>query len=420
MPAGFLFILCYPDGMTINQKINGLVSFASNSPGVPTGYGQQGEYLINRMIKAGMTVAAMSNYGHEGGIETLKLQTGKIPHYPRSFTGYSVDSLPYNHRHFKDQHKDLTDAIFVLYDSWVYNGNPELDKENIVIWAPIDHVTLPPGVIAFLQKPNVTVISMAPDGQQQLNSAGIKNTYIPHVIDTQTYKPTFEISGRKTRDYLQCAEDDFIVGMVAANKSNGVTHRKAFAENILAFSIFQRKYKNAKLYLHTEPSKLMGGFHLINLLKACGIPSDAVIFPDPLDYRYGIKRKDMAALYTNFDVLLATSYGEGFGVPTMEAQACGTRAIVSNWAASKDLVSENSWKVEGMPFWDEPQTAWFKIPVVEGIVQALEKAFEAERGVDETSIKFASDFEDAKVWQEKWQPFWSDYFAKKSNDTSTK
>lgn len=417
MPGGFL--LCYIFCMTINQ-INGLISFASNSPGVPTGYGQQTEYLINRMVKAGMTVAAMSNYGHEGGIETLKLQAGKIAHYPRSFTGYSADSLPYNHRHFREKHKDLPNAIFILYDSWVYNGYPELDKENIVIWAPIDHVTLPPGVVAFLQKPNVTTVSMAPDGNEQLTNAGIENTYIPHALDLKTYKPTFEIRGKDTRKHLQTSPDDFLVGMVAANKTNGIIHRKAFAENILAFSIFQRKHPEAKLYIHSEPSKLMGGFNLVNLLKACGIPPQTVIFPDFLDYRYGLSRKDMAALYTAFDVLLAPSYGEGFGIPTVEAQACGTRAIVSNWAASKDLVSENSWKVEGMPFWDEPQTAWFKIPIVDNIVSALELAYQAERGVDEISVKFASDFEDGKVWQEKWQPFWSDYFAKQSDSSSSK
>lgn len=417
MPGGFL--LCYIFCMTINQ-IKGLVSFASNSPGIPTGYGQQTEYLINRMLKAGMTVAAMSNFGHEGGIETLKLQAGKIQHYPRSFTGYSVDSLPWNHRHFRDKYKDLPNAIFILYDSWVYNGYPELDKENVVIWAPIDHITLPPGVISFLQKKNVTVVSMAPDGNQQLNNAGIKNTYIPHAIDLKTYKPTFDVQGVEARKYLQVSKDDFLVGMVAANKTNGIIHRKAFAENILAFSLFQRKYPEAKLYIHSEPTRLMGGFQLTNLLRACGIPADSVIFPDPLDYRYGISRKDLAGLYTAFDVLLAPSYGEGFGVPTVEAQACGTRAIVSNWAASKDLVSENSWKVEGMPFWDEPQTAWFKIPFVESIVSALENAYKAERGVDEVSIKFASNFEDGKVWQEKWQPFWSDYFAKQSDSSSSK
>jgi glycosyltransferase involved in cell wall biosynthesis len=406
--------------MTINQKIDGLVSFASNSPGVPTGYGQQAEYLVNRMLEAGMTVAAMSNYGHEGGIDTLRLANGEIPHYPRSFNNYSVDTLPWNHRHFRDKHKDLPNAVFILYDSWVYNGSPELDKENVVIWAPIDHITLPPAVAQFLKKPNVTVVSMAPDGAEQLKQAGIESTYIPHGVDTKVYKPTTTMKGMPTREFLGISSTDFLVGMVAANKSNGVIHRKAFAENILAFSLLQKKYPDAKLYIHSEPSKLMGGFQLTNLLKACGIPADSVIFPDPLDYRYGITRENMAALYSAFDVLLAPSYGEGFGVPTMEAQACGTRVIVSNWAASKDLVSKNSWKVEGIPFWDEPQISWYKIPLVDSIVLALEQAYQAERGTDLVSIEFAKEFDERTIWNSKWHSFWTDYFAKQSNNSSSK
>jgi len=398
--------------MATNNKIQGLLSFASNSPGVPTGYGQQAEYLINRISQSGITVAAMSNYGNEGGIQNLKVRGGKIPHYPRSFSGYSVDTLPLNHRHFRAKHpEDLKDAIFILYDSWVYNDNPALDEENIIIWAPIDHITMPPKVAQFLKKPNVTVVSMAPDGFEQLKDNGIESTYIPHGIETKVYKPTDTIRGKPAREFLQCEDDTFLVGMVAANKSNGLVHRKAFAENILAFSLFQKKYPDAKLYIHSEASRSMGGFNLVNLLKSCGIPAGSVIFPDPLDLRYGLERKDLAALYSSFDVLLAPSYGEGFGVPTVEAQACGTRVIVSSWAASKDLAGPSSWQVSGVPFWDEPQIAWFKMPLVDSIVKALELAYEAPRGVDQESIDFAAQFDEAKIWREKWEPFFRDYFA---------
>lgn len=396
--------------MGTSTKINGLISFASNSPGISTGYGQQAGYLVNNMLSAGMKVASMSNFGQEGTVSTLKLKRGSIPHYPRSFQGYSVDVLPTHHNHFKSKHPNLKDAIFILYDSWVYNGYPDLDKENVIIWAPIDHITLPPRVIQFLQKENVTTIAMSPDGRRQLEAAGIESTYIPHTVDTSIYKPTFEINGRPVREHFQCNDDNFIVGMVAANKSNGLVHRKAFSENILAFSAFQRKHPEARLYIHSEASKSMGGFDLVTILKSCGIPQNTVIFPDPYDYRYGIDQKDMAAIYTGIDVLLAPSYGEGFGCPTIEAQACGTRTIVSNWAASQDLVSENSWKVEGQPFWDEPQSAWFKIPYVDAITAALEEAYSTKTGVDKKSIEFAKQFDDSKVWKEKWVPFLTDYF----------
>lgn len=398
--------------MATNDKIQGLLSFASNSPGVATGYGQQAEYLTNRISQSGITLAVMSNYGNEGAIQNLKLRGGKVAHYPRSFSGYSVDTLPMNHEHFKAKHSpDLKDAIFILYDSWVYNDNPALDDYPIIIWAPIDHITMPPRVAKFLQKDNVTVVSMAPDGKEQLDAAGIDNTYIPHGVETKVYKPTDTIRGKDVKDFLQIEDDTFLVGMVAANKSNGLVHRKAFAENILAFSMFQKKVPNAKLYIHSEASRSMGGFNLVNLLKSTGIPPKSVIFPDPLDLRYGLERRDLAAIYSGFDVLLAPSYGEGFGVPTVEAQACGTRVIVSSWAASKDLAGPNSWQVAGVPFWDEPQAAWFKMPLVDSIVKALELAYEAPRGVDEESIKFAAQFDEAKIWREKWDPFFRNYFG---------
>jgi len=393
--------------MTINQ---GLISIASNTPGMPTGYGQQAEQLAERLIKSGFKIAAMSNYGLEGAVQKLHLRTGKIPHYPRGI-GYSDDVLPIHHEHFKSKNSGLNDAILILYDCWVYR-NPKLDDYKLISWVPLDHVTPPPAVIKFLSKENVTPITMAPHGKEQLDAAGISNTYIPHAIDTKMYKPTPEIAGQPGKQFIG-SEDKFLVGMVAANKSNGMVHRKAFAENLLAFSAFHKRHPDSMIYLHTDPTKAVGGFDLITLLKAVGLPPESVIFPDPVELRYGMSQKHMAGLYSAFDVLLAPSYGEGFGVPTIEAQSCGTRAIVSNWAASKDLVSEDSFLVEGIPFWDEPQFAWFKIPHVDSIVEALEKAYAADRGTSETSRNFAMQFDADKVFKEKWLPFFQEFFSTK-------
>jgi glycosyltransferase involved in cell wall biosynthesis len=159
-------------------------------------------------------------------------------------------------------------------------------------------------------------------------------------------------------------EDTFLVGMVAANKANGQIHRKAYAENLLAFAIFRKKYPNSQIYIHSEPTRVYGGFDLPILLRSIGLDKSAVVLPDRDMLRTGYPDSAMAAFYSAMDVLLSTSYGEGFGIPTVEAQACGTRVITSNFAASKDLVSEESWKVDGQPFWDEAQSSFFSIPSV--------------------------------------------------------
>jgi glycosyltransferase involved in cell wall biosynthesis len=143
---------------------------------------------------------------------------------------------------------------------------------------------------------------------------------------------------------------------------------------------------------------------LLNILGSLGVKKEQVIFPNPQDYRFGLAQSDLAALYTRMDVLLAPSLGEGFGVPSVEAQSCGTRVIGSNWAATPDLVSPDSWLVDGQLSWDAGQDAWWMTPNVSSLVNALEESYKAERGTSQVAIDFASQFDVEKVWDESWLP----------------
>ena len=389
--------------MTTYEHLKAAIALASNSPGTPTGYGQQGKQLVERMLKHGMKVAALSNYGLEGQQTELVIDKHKIPHYPKGLTLYSADVIPVWSQDFFNKHKDYKPFVFTLYDVWVYNQLQ--DEGEIISWVPMDHITITPGVREFVTKPNVTTITMAPHGQEIMESLGLPSTYIPHGIDTSVYKPTYEIAGTNIRDFMGIPQDAFLVGMVAANKANGQIHRKAYAENLLAFAMHLKKHPDSLLYIHTEPGRGYGGFDIAVLLKAMGIPKENVLMPDPYLLRAGYPEEHMAGFYTAMDVLLSTSYGEGFGLPTVEAQACGTRVITSNYAASKDLASEDSWKVDGQPFWDEAQGSFFQIPSINGITNALNAAYEGERGRSQKAIDFAKQFDADLIWETKWLPF---------------
>lgn len=390
------------------EKLHGVVSVASNSYGAPTGYGKQAQLLIDKMVKHGLKVANLSNYGLEGRIEEIKTPHGKVAHYPRGFKPYSEDVIPVWHNHFTAQHPDIKSAVLTLYDVWVYN-DVQFDG-NIISWTPLDHVTLPPGVLRFLLRHNVTPITMSPHGQRQLEAAGIESTYIPHAIDTKVFKPTYEVFGVPTREYLDVPEDAFLVSIVAANKANGLVHRKSFAENLMAFAMFHKMHPDSYLYIHAEPSNTFGGFILPNLLKACGLTDEFVRILNTDVNRVGYPDEFLAGVMTASDVGLQVSYGEGFGVPQVEFQACGTRVIASSWAASPDLAGEDSFLVEGQPFWDEPQQSWYQIPIVNSIVQALNLAYEEERGVCDGAIEFAKQFDVETVWAWRWLPFLRDFF----------
>jgi glycosyltransferase involved in cell wall biosynthesis len=349
-------------------------------------------------------VAALSNFGLEGNISTLETKHGPIAHYPRGYTLYSGDVLDTHHKHFLAG-REIPNAILTLYDAWVYLDVPALEELKFWSWTPVDHLSVPPKVAAWAKRPNVKTIAMSPFGQKQFQAIGVDSTYIPHAVDTSVYKPTDNIDGYSLKQYMGVGEDDFIVGMVAANKANGSIHRKAYAENLLAFAMFRQKHPNAYLYIHAEPSRVFGGFHLATLIKSVGLTEDAVLFPDPHKLRYGYSTEEMAGLYSAMDVLLHASYGEGFGVPAIEAQACGTRVIGSNWAATPDLLGEDSWLVDGQPFWDEAQSTFFQIPLIPSLVTALEQAYATPRGVSTASVEFSKQFEVETVYEQYWKPF---------------
>ena len=386
------------------KPLSGAVSVWSNSYDSPTGYGQQVKLLVDRLVRDGADVAMLSNYGLEGIINTINTPYGKVKHFPRGLDLYSNDVAPNDHQMFISKFPDLNDVFISLYDVWVMKSKQYDKLRKIGAWVPLDHVTMPPEVEAFLKKSNVTPIAMAPNGVRQMEKAGIECEYVPHAIDTKVMKPTYKLSNGKSARELIAPKDKFVVGMVAANKASGMVHRKAFSENIMAFSIFQKKYPDAILYLHTDPMGRSGGWNLPSLLSSLSIPEDAVCFPDPNDYRFGLSHSDLAAFYTAFDVMLATSYGEGFGVPTMEAQACGTRVIGSNWAATPDLVSEDGWLVDGTPAWDSGQNAWWQTPNIPSIVKALEEAYAESREKSQVSIDFAKEFDVENVWKKYWLP----------------
>jgi glycosyltransferase involved in cell wall biosynthesis len=219
------------------------------------------------------------------------------------------------------------------------------------------------------------------------------------------------VFGIPTREYLDVPEDAFLVSMVAANKANGLVHRKAFAEQLMAFAMFRETHPDAYLYLHSEPSPVFGGFNLPNLLKAVGLSDEFVRVLNSDVNRTGYPEEFLAGVMSASDVGLQATYGEGFGVPVLEFQAAGTRVITSNWAATQDLAGEDSFLVDGQPFWDEPQQSFYQIPNIGSIVNALKLAYDAPRGVSKGSIDFAKQFDVDQVWNWYWMPFLREHFV---------
>ncbi len=190
--------------------------------------------------------------------------------------------------------------------------------------------------------------------------------------------------------------------MVAMNKG-WVFDRKGFSEAITAFGVFHRSHPDSILWLHTEQVGF-DGINLKALLIAAGVPETAVAFTNMYAYSHGFKPEMMAALFTCFDVLLAPSHGEGFCVPMVEAQACGTPVICSNATSQPELLGAG-WLVEGQPTWDQSQLCAAFTPSIESIVKGLEDAHAANLiEMQKEAIAFAQQFDADVIYDTYWRP----------------
>ena len=380
----------------------------SNGPRSGTGYGVQTALLAARLAADGHQVAISCTHGHDAGIGMWETPAGdKIRLYPRRFDATGADIL---HGHANHWFEGDTRGgwIIPLIDVWALT-TPALVNYNVAAWAPVDHLDVPPGVSDFFTQTGAHPIAMSVHGEQAYIRKGLDPTYIPLAVDTKVFKPTFslDIDGTlvDSRALFELPDDAFVVGMVAMNKGN-VFDRKGWSEAFYGFARFREKNPGLKtvLFVHSDRFGAQG-ISLNALATDAGIPPTAIVFSNQYAYTIGFSSEMMAAAYTAMDVLLCPSHGEGFGVPMIESQACGTPVIASDATAQSELVGAG-WLVSGQRIWDESQHCAAFLPFIEDIADKLTEAMTADLpAMQATAIEFAAGYDADLIYDRHWRPF---------------
>ena len=380
----------------------------SNAPTQPTGYGVQTRHLADLLAAAGHDVAVSCTYGHQGQIGTWKSPSGHdVRLYPSGYITSSGDVLYAHAQHWFEGDRDAG-WIIVLSDVWSL-ADPRwgLKDWNIIAWAPVDHLPVPPGVLSFFEITGAIPLAMSQFGREMFAQVGLTPAYAPLAVDTEVFKPTYTIDTEQgqvsARELFGIPHDAFVVGMVAMNKDP--YDRKGFNEALRAFGRFWQDHQRAVLFLHTDPFGMAGGLALKKLAIHAAVPEHAIVYSDPYAYRLGLPPKMMAAAYTAMDVLLAPSRGEGFCVPLIEAQACGVPVIASNFSAQPELIGAG-WKVDGQLEWDPSQEASYFRAYIPSVLARLEDAYAADLdAMQRQAREFAQRYDVRTVFEDYWRPF---------------
>ena len=317
------------------------------------------------------------------------------PIFPAGRTDFSPDVIiPYA----KAWEADLILPIMDFYK--LFSVAKELAEFTVMPWLPVDCSPLgkPDQLTLMLSK--ATPIAMSKFGLNQLHDYPATE-YVPHSFDGNEFYPEDRDTARRDLGL----ENAFIIGICAANND---MFRKGFSEQLMAFQRFHRKHKDSVLLLHTLLDGGQKGIDLNALVSDLEL-NDCVVASDQHAQVAGMMDQDiMRGWYNTLDVLSQCSYGEGFGLPVIEAAACGTPAIVTDASAMSELAGAG-WKVKGQEFYNPYHRSWWTRPNVDEIVKAYEKAYQEAGGVKakerrERAVQFAAGYESNVVFGKYWMP----------------
>jgi glycosyltransferase involved in cell wall biosynthesis len=243
------------------------------------------------------------------------------------------------------------------------------------------------------------LVAMSRFGQERFTDAGFTNAlYCPHGLDFQTWKIPGDRG--KLREATGISPDTYVIGVNAANND---AIRKAPAEMLLAFAKFARAHDDVLLSLHTAVH-CDGGQDLECLAENLGI-TDKVLVVDQYRYSSGlIQPGELADWYGAVDVLLAATYGEGFGLPIVESLASGTPVITTKCSSMEEL-NPDGIQVDGEPFWNGVHRAWWIRPSISGMYRALEESYDRRHDVDQQKLRDSvSEYEVGNVAEKYMRP----------------
>ena len=95
---------------------------------------------------------------------------------------------------------------------------------------------------------------------------------------------------------------------------------------------------------------------------------------------------------------------EGFGLPGLEAQACGTPAILLAAGSGPELAGEHNWLVGGELEYNEVHRADWLRASARDVADALEQAYEQAAGKREAVAEHAKGWDINRIVREHWEP----------------
>ncbi len=157
-----------------------------------------------------------------------------------------------------------------------------------------------------------------------------KSDVVPLGVDSGLFSQRPILAARKKILPEQVPSDAFVVGSVGRNQP-----RKRLDLTLQYFGewIKSRQIDDAYLYLHVAPTGDKG-IDIPRVAKYYGLAGRLIVMNQGIIHDIG--DDVMPAVYSALDLYWTTTQGEGWGLPALEAMACGVPVLAPDWSGLGD------------------------------------------------------------------------------------
>ena len=248
------------------------------------------------------------------------------------------------------------------------------------------------------------IVCLSHDGVKKLKKIfpGKKILRIPHVIDFDHFSTTPVDKGAVRRS-MGIPEDCFLVTIVY-NLSES-TGRKSVESALSSFKMFNQKYPNSRLYIHSKLEHGVDATEIIDYLGIC----DLLIVSDQSKMAKGGYTFDFVVkLMKVSDVLFNATASEGYSLPSIESQAIGTPVVLANSTAMPDnLYNGELCKIYQKKFCLQNTSYWW-IPDIVDCSKCIEKIYlrspEENKRLSRYGMKCIRENYNLKTLHDAWKP----------------
>lgn len=213
--------------------------------------------------------------------------------------------------------------------------------------------------------------------------------YVPFGVDRTVFRPTDKAAAKKAIGI----ENRFVVGCVARNQL-----RKNLPALFCAFRTFAKAHEDGDvgLYLHTKAFGEDCAWNIPDMIEDYDLRGKVWV-----SRNHAVDDRKLAQIYNAMDVFVLPTMGEGFGLPLLEAQACGVPAFATDCSAARELLAggENAAIPSFASFYHARRVKQALIDAVK-LYEKLESVYQLHLGTGMTHLQV-----EAHIFTEQFDQF---------------